>query len=101
MTQAQGVRFETVLLDELAQIAAARERETKRGPAAGTEEQVDEPQGDLVKAERSVLRTGAPPAPDTAPELARAMKLRGLAFSGGGIRSATFNLGVLQALCEH
>src|SRR5205085_4210290 len=25
---------------------------------------------------------------------------RALAFSGGGIRSATFNLGVLQALCE-
>lgn len=27
--------------------------------------------------------------------------LIGLAFSGGGIRSATFNLGVLQALAEH
>ncbi|MBX2870312.1 MAG: patatin-like phospholipase family protein [Acidiferrobacterales bacterium] len=26
--------------------------------------------------------------------------LMGLAFSGGGIRSATFNLGVIQALCE-
>ncbi len=26
--------------------------------------------------------------------------LFGLAFSGGGIRSATFNLGVIQALCE-
>ena len=25
----------------------------------------------------------------------------GLAFSGGGIRSATFNLGVLQGLCKH
>ena len=25
---------------------------------------------------------------------------RGLAFSGGGIRSATFNLGVIQALAE-
>lgn len=28
------------------------------------------------------------------------MELRGLAFSGGGIRSATFNLGVLQKLSE-
>ena len=27
-------------------------------------------------------------------------QLMGLAFSGGGIRSATFNLGVLQALAE-
>ncbi len=27
------------------------------------------------------------------------MKLAGLAFSGGGIRSATFNLGIIQALC--
>src|SRR5579872_4322318 len=29
------------------------------------------------------------------------MDLLGLAFSGGGIRSATFNLGVLQALAKH
>ncbi|MBD0305784.1 MAG: patatin-like phospholipase family protein [Nitrospiraceae bacterium] len=28
------------------------------------------------------------------------MNLVGLAFSGGGIRSATFNLGVLQALAK-
>ncbi|WP_220456550.1 patatin-like phospholipase family protein [Rugamonas brunnea] len=31
---------------------------------------------------------------------AQRRKLAGLAFSGGGIRSATFNLGVLQALAE-
>ncbi|MCX2574943.1 patatin-like phospholipase domain-containing protein [Pedobacter sandarakinus] len=31
---------------------------------------------------------------------ASALKLRGLAFSGGGIRSATFNLGILQKLSE-
>ncbi|MFC3379188.1 patatin-like phospholipase family protein [Rugamonas sp. CCM 8940] len=31
---------------------------------------------------------------------AHRQKLSGLAFSGGGIRSATFNLGVLQALAE-
>src|SRR5258708_8451836 len=30
----------------------------------------------------------------------RADNLTGLAFSGGGIRSATFNLGILQALAE-
>ncbi|TCD12127.1 hypothetical protein EZ449_03670 [Pedobacter frigidisoli] len=33
-------------------------------------------------------------------ERAKQMKLRGIAFSGGGIRSATFNLGVLQKLSE-
>ena len=32
---------------------------------------------------------------------AHAHQLSGLAFSGGGIRSATFNLGILQALAEH
>ena len=32
---------------------------------------------------------------------AHALKLAGLAFSGGGIRSATFNLGILQALAEN
>src|SRR6188508_3143661 len=32
---------------------------------------------------------------------AHRMKPFGLAFSGGGIRSATFNLGILQGLAEH
>src|ERR1700689_2774903 len=31
---------------------------------------------------------------------AHPMKLAGLAFSGGGIRSATFNLGILQGLAK-
>ncbi|MEN6587918.1 MAG: patatin-like phospholipase family protein, partial [Sulfuricella sp.] len=39
---------------------------------------------------------GAPA--DSVYQRARAMNLAGLAFSGGGIRSATFNLGVIQAL---
>jgi hypothetical protein len=34
-------------------------------------------------------------------QCARHAELLGLAFSGGGIRSATFNLGVLQGLAEH
>lgn len=32
---------------------------------------------------------------------AKTLKLRALAFSGGGIRSATFNLGILQGLAKH
>jgi hypothetical protein len=36
-----------------------------------------------------------------AAENAEQMKLKALALSGGGIRSATFSLGIIQALCEH
>jgi patatin-like phospholipase len=42
-------------------------------------------------------RQGQPGAPLRRP---LSMNLVGLAFSGGGIRSATFNLGVLQALAK-
>ena len=35
-----------------------------------------------------------------APRRAEEMNLLGLSFSGGGIRSATFNLGILQALAD-
>lgn len=34
-------------------------------------------------------------------ERAHDQKLMGLAFSGGGIRSATFNLGIIQAMAQH
>ncbi len=40
------------------------------------------------------------PASEALPQRAHARQLAGLAFSGGGIRSATFNLGILQALAE-
>lgn len=50
-------------------------------------------------------RAGRPPwqmvpGPGTAIQQAGRSDLLGLAFSGGGIRSATFNLGVLQGLAE-
>jgi hypothetical protein len=49
--------------------------------------------------------SGTPAVPAAAPERdaiarAHAKQLVGLAFSGGGIRSATFNLGVLQSLAR-
>lgn len=44
--------------------------------------------------------TGPEDHPANIVELANAAKLTGLAFSGGGIRSATFNLGVLQTLAK-
>lgn len=43
---------------------------------------------------------GLPPAALGAPSPSPSLGLIGLALSGGGIRSATFNLGVLQALHE-
>jgi len=45
---------------------------------------------------------GVRPAAESAViERAHGLNLAGLAFSGGGIRSATFNLGILQALAEN
>ncbi len=45
-------------------------------------------------------RSEGPSAEGDTFEKAHSMKLLGLALSGGGIRSATFNLGILQALAE-
>ena len=59
-----------------------------------------------IRARRTALFPGQAPLPsDVLPDpgrYAEAHRLRalGLAFSGGGIRSATFNLGVLQGLAE-
>lgn len=72
--------FDQVLRDELREIAASR--------------LVDLP---------DAARQGDPPAGAESDDLfatAHAHQTVGLAFSGGGIRSATFNLGVLQALAE-
>ena len=68
--------FETVLHDELEFIQAARRH---RGDTNG------------------VRQKTADDGPD---QRALESNLTGLAFSGGGIRSATFNLGVLQGLAE-
>src|SRR5208282_5231889 len=66
-------------------------------------------QGDLRKAADEPTMPIAAAAPDRgerdadwveAIKKAHASNLVGLAFSGGGIRSATFNLGVLQALAD-
>ncbi len=57
---------------------------------------------DELQAIATARRTGATPAiePQEAERAAGEMHLNGLALSGGGIRSATFNLGIIQALCE-
>ena len=72
--------FEQVLRDELREIAASRAVDV---PDTA-------PQIDLPSANDT----------DDVMAVAHAHQTVGLAFSGGGIRSATFNLGVLQALAE-
>ena len=69
------VTFETVLTNELEEIQKSRER---RLPEVNIP--LSASQDPYVKAHDA--------------------QLLGLAFSGGGIRSATFNLGILQALAE-
>ena len=69
-------KFQDVLRHELALVAARRAR---------------------LDAERGDLGSGPPPVGDPT-DTAWAARLLGVSFSGGGIRSATFNLGVLQAL---
>jgi hypothetical protein len=57
--------------------------------------------GELDEIARSRRLRGVPDPPaggSTCAERAHNSRLIGLAFSGGGIRSATFNLGVLQAI---
>jgi hypothetical protein len=57
-----------------------------------------------IRARRSaldVLRTRPLAVEENLAEEAWVGRLLGLSFSGGGIRSATFNLGVLQALARH
>ena len=70
------VSFEQALVEELSEIAELRSRRT---PSTGTRP---------LTSDKSVY------------ERAHQARLVGLAFSGGGIRSATFNLGVLQALAR-
>src|SRR5437899_1713673 len=53
-----------------------------------------------ARTNSSTMPKTEPGAPDARDAITRAhaKQLVGLAFSGGGIRSATFNLGVLQSL---
>jgi hypothetical protein len=73
-------QFKDVLADELRTL---NRRRGKRFVAKGSAE-----------AEEAAFNR------DNSYSLAHASDLTGLAFSGGGIRSATFNLGVLQALAN-
>ena len=73
MTQKEGTEFKEVLEDEL----------------------------NLLDRLRRPRREGASKKRDSVYLRAHNSDLAGLAFSGGGIRSATFNLGVIQALAHY
>ncbi|HEY7312336.1 MAG TPA: hypothetical protein VH643_23430 [Gemmataceae bacterium] len=74
----KAVPWEEVLKKELEQIDTRRQRLGQETPQEAS----------------------PPPKPDGVEKDARRRDLVGLAFSGGGIRSATFNLGLLQGLAS-
>jgi hypothetical protein len=86
--------FETFFNDELDEISHARMKRNEEGQASKKKDKSTYEEMKKTDAEN----------PDTKildPMLRAAdMKLTGLAFSGGGIRSATFNLGILQRLAS-
>jgi hypothetical protein len=90
--------FETLFGDELKEIAKVRAAKQKDLWASGRNQ--TEPKGQRQSDTRSKQKETA--NPDTFDPLRRAadMHLMGIAFSGGGIRSATFNLGILQKLAS-
>ncbi|MCL5422848.1 MAG: patatin-like phospholipase family protein [Nitrospirae bacterium] len=83
-----GASVEDVLRDELQEIDVSRDQ--RLSPVAG-----EEPTA-VAAATRKTSTGGSADIRRQASD----RKLIGLAFSGGGIRSATFNLGVLQALSQ-
>jgi hypothetical protein len=98
------VPLETVLAAELLEIQQVR-------AMRGTIGKTGEPRQAMKTLEAPIAGRADPAEPawqsdkDSADWVkavneAHAANLTGLAFSGGGIRSATFNLGVLQALAE-
>lgn len=98
----EALCFGAVLNEELKEIGELRKKR-------GAEQQKGNGAGDVSGSEvRREIRGLCSEDPITAAEAtaavfskARDMELVGLAFSGGGIRSATFNLGVLQGLAKY
>lgn len=80
-------KWERVWHEELDQVKTRRDRHDEPGAVGNNTEATDPAADSEVEAKSAAQR-------------ASEMDLVGLAFSGGGIRSATFNLGVLQGLAE-
>lgn len=99
----KSVPLEVVLEAERKEIEELRTRRQKKSASSCVR---GEPRKPAKCAPRMPIPAEAPRWPEEgkdwadAVSKAHAANLVGLAFSGGGIRSATFNLGVLQALAE-
>ncbi len=102
--------FEYVFYDELIEISKNRELREKElllaveYLKAGKQlsNKKDTRNSDPKDTTKNNVAAVAPTSPNTTDIMVRAksMRLFALAFSGGGIRSATFNLGILQGLAK-
>jgi len=84
--------FETLFNDELNEIDKARKKRSEEWRVSVTKDKILNDNLINVTTEKTKIHDPMSRAVD--------MKLTGLAFSGGGIRSATFNLGILQRLAS-
>jgi|GEM_PF-1247661 len=89
--------FETLYRDELIEIAEARKKRMTEAAIVSTEETEKADAKNESKAQKDIIK---PDEIFDPLERAQDMNLMGLAFSGGGIRSATFNLGIIQRLAS-
>ena len=93
------VKFSRVLFEEVKQI---RERRRLVGADSqfSPETYGDDNQAAAPPNAGETIEVAPADNPEDAWKSAGQMKLAGLAFSGGGIRSATFGLGILQGLAD-
>jgi hypothetical protein len=102
-TRSNSVPLQVVLAEELKEIKKIREN---RGNKSASSCRHGKPQKEAELAPTPPISAVPPEWPEKDPDWVEAVReahatnLVGLAFSGGGIRSATFNLGVLQALAD-
>ncbi len=89
------VSFPTVLTAELDAIRTRRQRNPLTSNPAG-----EDPPSEEAASQPSPSDIGRVPTLEEVRCAALQENLVGLAFSGGGIRSATFNLGILQGLAD-
>lgn len=98
------LQFSDVFRAERSEIEARREVHRAAQRAAQRAARRHE-EGHEAEEARGGAHAGGPPpppgAPDASPPLAPPSDIAGLALSGGGIRAATFGLGLLQALREN
>ena len=90
-----GVTIEDVLASEFQELKSSRLIRLE----ADEIQAVEQYKSDEDAAPKDAS-SGCPPGHDTVYSQAHSQNFIGLAFSGGGIRSATFNLGIIQGLAE-